>query len=159
MKNFTYFLAFLFIFISAYAQEVKVEKYEGLRDNIFIGFTKCINVGTDLWTGSQKVVEGELISTYCRPNDVVVKCSYMDSLQRIFSDEIFEGAIYEKLLVLINDNTSVVGDVGSKIVHLETTSSIENGRARITKVCTGAWEYESNLEKMDKESEKAKEDK
>ncbi|MFA7613720.1 MAG: hypothetical protein WCY48_05735 [Candidatus Caldatribacteriota bacterium] len=114
MKYFTYFLAFFFILASAYAQEVKVEKFEGLKDNIFIGFSKCVNVGTDLWTGNQRIVEGELISSYCRPSDLVVKCSYMDSQQKIFSDEMFEGAIYEKLLVLVNDNTSIVGDVTPK---------------------------------------------
>ncbi|HLW57404.1 MAG TPA: hypothetical protein VKY27_08470 [Bacteriovoracaceae bacterium] len=159
MKYFTYFLAFFFILASAYAQEVKVEKFEGLKDNIFIGFSKCVNVGTDLWTGNQRIVEGELISSYCRPSDLVVKCSYMDSQQKIFSDEMFEGAIYEKLLVLVNDNTSIVGDVDSKIVHLETTWQVEKGRGRITKVCTGGWDYESNLEKMEKENEEAKKNK
>jgi len=49
-----------------------------------------------------------------------------------------------------------IADLDSKFAHSETTTSLNQGRIQINKVCTGVWDYEKNLRKQAEEEEENK---
>lgn len=139
-----------------HAQEVEVQKQNIIRDNVVISFSQCTMVGTDLWTGKQRVLEGEAVSIFCRPNEYVARCTYVNTNQQPYADEMYSAAIMGKSIIFLNDNTRLIGDTDSKIIHSEMSSAIEEGRVRIAKVCSGIWDYESNVNKTLEEEKKTK---